>query len=133
LRVAVARKTFSLDERRRALASAMSKLEEASRRQESRSFPVLKGLEWYREQAMEAVHQRVWTRVLEHFVIFPIEADVPGLARPPSLPPPLSASSSKQQQQQQQGFSRDHHHHLLPGVSTIAGLPLPNSGRYRGK
>jgi hypothetical protein len=110
----------------------MSKLDEASRRQESRSFPLLKGLEWYREQAMEAVHQRVWTRVLEHFVIFPIEADVPGLARPPpSLPPALSASSSKQQQ----GFSRDLHHHsnLLPGVSTIAGLPLPNSGRYRGK
>ena len=81
---------------------------------------------------MEAVHQRVWTRVLEHFVIFPIEADVPGLARPPppSLPPPLSSSSSKQQQQ---GFLRDLHHHLLPGVSTIAGLPLPNSGRYRGK
>jgi hypothetical protein len=130
--VAVARKTFSLDERRRAVASAMSKLDEASRRQESRSFPLLKGLEWYREQAMEAVHQRVWTRVLEHFVIFPIEADVPGLARPPpSLPPALSASSSKQQQ----GFSRDPHHHsnLLPGVSTIAGLPLPNSGRYRGK
>lgn len=132
LRIALARKTFSVNERRRALASAMSKLDEAKRQQESQSFPVLKGLEWYREQAMEALRQRMWTRVLEHFVIFPIEADVPGLVRPPSLPPSLSASSSKQNQPQQLQ-SRGHHFHnsnLLPGVSTIAGLPVPNSGLY---
>lgn len=29
------------------------------------------------EQAREAVQQRMWTRVLEHFVVFPIEADLP--------------------------------------------------------
>lgn len=30
-----------------------------------------------RQQAKEAVQQRMWTRVLEHFVVLPIEADVP--------------------------------------------------------
>lgn len=29
------------------------------------------------QQAKEAVQQRMWTRVLEHFVVLPIEADLP--------------------------------------------------------
>ncbi len=110
LRPTVARRKFVLDDRRRALEEAMGKLEDAADRHESRTVPVLEGLRWYRTQAQEAVHQRVWTRVLEHFVIFPIEADVP------------VAAKSKAQQQQPP---------FLVGVSTIAGLPLPNSGRYR--
>lgn len=87
LRLAVARKTFALEERRKAVDVARQRLEEVKRWQGSQSTPVQQGLRWYKEQAMEVVQQRVWTRVLEHFVVFPIEADIPVVSRPPLLLP----------------------------------------------
>jgi len=59
---------------------------------------------------VQAVYQdRLWSRILRYFVAFPIEADVPTLARPFKGPQDIR------------------------GVSTIAGLPLPNSGHYGGE
>ena len=95
LRPAVARKKFMLEGRRRALDSAWRKLEDIIRKQECTTAPLLEGLRWYREQAKEAVHQRVWMRVLEHFVIFPIEADLP-VAPPP--PPPHTQPQAQHRQ-----------------------------------
>ncbi|EWM24299.1 hypothetical protein Naga_100047g10 [Nannochloropsis gaditana] len=127
LRLAVARKTFALEERRKAVDVARQRLEEVKRWQGSQSTPVQQGLRWYKEQTMEVVQQRVWTRVLEHFVVFPIEADIPvhvsgkGTQEqapafiPPPCPPSRASAGPKP----------------LTGVSTIVGLPLPNAGNYR--
>ena len=67
------------------------------------------GLSWHLSQ-VQAVHQnRLWSRILQYFVALPIEADVPTQPRP-------------------YGGPND-----IRGISTIAGLPLPNSGQYVGE
>jgi hypothetical protein len=119
-RIQVATKKFSLDQRAAALRASQSQLDEARRRQDCRSGPVLDGLRWYLEQARDALQYRTWARVLQHFMVFPIEAHLP-VERPVGPGP---------QGQGEVRFKRELKG--MHGISTIAGVPLPNVGHHSG-
>jgi hypothetical protein len=92
-RVQVGEKRFALGERVAALQETKRQLEEARKQQTGRSLPVVEGLRAYIERAGSVLSRRVWTRVLELFVVIPVEADVPARGKRPDVTqPPMRVS-----------------------------------------